>query len=174
DQTIKNLKELLGLYRSFDLGLNMTVGHHNYFAIDEVLAYAKHLKLGLNFTLAAVSDIGVESRGARDQFELQPAEREALVMKFNQLRQSRLIPATYADFLIHWLETGQRKGSCAFQKGEAILVEPTADTYSCGNFKEGYIGNILNEPFNVMARKNPEARHSTSKRCPSCASNCYL
>ncbi|MFH0876850.1 MAG: radical SAM protein, partial [Candidatus Omnitrophota bacterium] len=47
DQTIKNLKELLGLYRSFDLGLNMTVGHHNYFAIDEVLAYAKHLKLGL-------------------------------------------------------------------------------------------------------------------------------
>lgn len=173
DRTIKALKELMGLYTSFDLGLNMTVGRLNYFAIDDVLAYAERLKLGLNFTLAAVSDIGVESRAVREQFELQPAERELLALKFLQLRQAHLIQSPYADFLIRWLKTGQRKGNCAFQEGEAVLIEPTGNTYCCGNFKDGRIGNILNESFATLRQNSQQARRLTKKHCLKCVSNCY-
>jgi MoaA/NifB/PqqE/SkfB family radical SAM enzyme len=59
EQTIDALKELMPFYPFFSLGLNMTISKINYKTIEEVKKYAMQKGIGINFTLSAISDIGV-------------------------------------------------------------------------------------------------------------------
>jgi len=175
DQTIDRLKELMELYPFFNLGLNMTISKLNYNAIEEVQGYAIRKKLGVSFTLSAISDIGVESVRMRDKFEMTQEEKNKVALSFKDLLRAGILDSEYARFLFTWLETGKRDSDCAFRRGKALLLEPSGDIYSCGNYKDFRIGNLLQVPLKESAFFN---RNNLAKeykiKCETCNSNCYI
>jgi MoaA/NifB/PqqE/SkfB family radical SAM enzyme len=174
DKTIDKLKELLLLYPFFSLGLNMTIGKLNYYAIEEVRKYAQHKGIGVNFTLAAISEIGVESIHMREKFEMSQEEKNKLILSLEELWEVRALKLSYINFLFTWLRRGIRNGSCAFRKNKAFLLEPDGDIYICGNFKEFKIGNVRDESFERIWKRRTNRLRDLSNRCLHCVSNCYM
>jgi len=174
EKTILGLKELMSLYPFFNLGLNMTVSKLNYKAMDATREFAKNKGLGINFTLAAISDIGVESIRARERFEMNQEEKDQVMLSLKDLLLIGALDSDYARFLFTWLKTGKRNGICAFRQGKAFLLEPDSHIYSCGNFKEFMLGNIMEQPFRTLRNQLSSFRKAYPKRCLTCNSNCYL
>lgn len=174
EQTIDGLKELMPLYPGFTMGLNMTISKLNYGVMDEVKNYAKSKGLGVNFTLSALSDIGVESIRVRDRFEMNQEEKSNVADFLEELSGQNEIDKRYADFLKEWLVNGRRRGSCAFRQGKSLLLEPNGHVYLCGNFKEFRMGNIFLEPFAKMRKRIVGFSGSFPEKCFKCASNCYI
>ncbi len=174
EQTIDGLKELILLYPFFSIGFNMTISKLNYFAIKEIREYAKQKDIGINFTLAAISEIGVESFHLRREFELDQKEKEIVISSLEELSQSQELNSSYIKFLLTWLKTNKRSGNCAFRNGKAFLLEPNGETYVCGNFRDGWVGNVTKEPFGKIYSRIPFTLKHLSHRCLTCASNCYM
>lgn len=173
NRTIDELKEFIRLYPSFSLGLNFTINRINFSDMENALEYSEKKILGLNFTLAALSEIGVESIHARESFTF--TEQEKLDIKnfiLGFLSTGRMHPY-YGRFLLRWLETGERTGACAFRKGMSMLCEPDGSAYLCGNFKDFKIGNLLSEPFSALITKK-NFTQAYRARCKKCNSNCYI
>jgi MoaA/NifB/PqqE/SkfB family radical SAM enzyme len=174
DATIDRIKELSGFY-PISLGLNSTINRMNYSRLNEILDYAALKPVGVNFTLAAISEIAVESYLVRDSFELKSDEKDEVFIFVGQLIKKRKISVRYGGFLQAWLKKGIRYGPCAFKSGRALLIEPDGSLYRCGNFKEFKLGNILNEPDIVSTSSG--LKHFGKeyvKKCLSCNSNCYI
>ena len=174
DRTIDELKDLLRLYPTFGLGLNLTISKKNYLHLRKAFEYSVHKSLGMSFTLAALSEIGVESIQVRDNFELPVESKEGVVAFIEFLLVENKIHADYARFLLQWLKVGKRQGPCAFRKGESLLCEPNGSMYLCGNFREFLLGNVLKEDFNALFRQRKDFSHDYAKRCAQCNSNCYI
>lgn len=177
DRTIEELKELREIYPRFRVGLNTVISRVNATreCLEPMRAYARSHQMSLNFTPAAVSEVGVESVAQGDRFEITAEQKPELIGWFEQLRQERALETRYADFVLHWLRTGKRNLGCAFRAGKTFLVEPNGNLYLCGNYKEFRLGNLLEEPLSVVW---PRQRRFTAaqwdRRCDTCASNCYL
>lgn len=174
EQTLRRLKELAELYPYFSLGINTTVSQANASDLDEMLRYAESVGIGINFTLAAISDIGVDSVSERESFELSEAKKQELLKFFGHLLEQKKLHAPYGEFILQWLKTGQRSLPCSFRKGKTILIEPDGETYACGNFKDFKIGNIALDPFEKIRRKGYSFEDQFARHCPTCVSNCYM
>lgn len=174
EKTIAGLKELMLLYPFFNLGLNMTISKLNYNALEETRKYANDKGIGINFTLAALSNIGVESYKARIKFGLNKDEKKIVVSFVERLANLGELNKRYSHFLITWLLTGKRQGGCAFRKNKSLLLEPSGDAYLCGNFKDFRIGNLLKAPLNPSLIFNRIKFAKAHKiKCETCNSNCY-
>ena len=174
EKSIPELKELMRLYPWFSVGLNFTINRNNYHDLDNVFKYSLSHGLGVNFTLAADSEIGVESLFVTKEFSLDDKQKKSVSEFINRLKDSGHLHAQYADFILHWLACGVRRGPCAFQKGMSILCEPDGNAYACGNFKDFHIGNILEKPFSENITPEIKFQASYRKMCIHCNSNCYI
>ncbi|RJO63719.1 MAG: radical SAM protein [Candidatus Omnitrophota bacterium] len=173
-QTIEALKELMLLYPNFKVGLNMTVSRLNVHALEQVRNFAQGKGIGLSFTIAAISDIGVESYRIKERFEMDDASTKEAMRFFEELVGKGLLDKSYARFLIFWLKTGIRRSSCAFKEGKALLIEPDGKAYLCGNFKDFFITNILKEQLSHQWRASLRRAGSLAQKCRYCNSNCYI
>ncbi|MDD5565666.1 MAG: radical SAM protein [Candidatus Omnitrophica bacterium] len=173
-QTIDVLKELMLLYPNFKVGLNMTVSGLNVHALEQVRNFAQDKGIGLSFTLAAISNIGVESYRTKERFEMDDASKQEAARFFEGLAAKNLLDAHYARFLLCWLKKNTRIGGCAFKEGKALLVEPDGKAYLCGNFKDFFIANILKERLGSKWRASLRRGAALAGKCLHCNSNCYL
>jgi len=174
DKTIDDLKELMILYPTFSAGMNTTVNKVNYNNLNSILDYSIKKGLGTNFTLAAISEIGVESALLRDNFELGCEEKKEILTFIKYLLSQNQLNSLYGEFLLHWLKAGERKGPCAFRRGKAILCEPDGSVYLCGNFREFRIGNLLHQSFEQIINYRNNFLNFYEIKCKSCNSNCYI
>lgn len=174
DKTIDEFKELLWLYPDFSAGMNATISSHNYNNLEEILSYSREKMLGMNFTLAALSEIGVESIPRKDDFLLKNQQKETVIGFIKKLQETRSINNNYGDFMIHWLKTGRRISRCAFREGHSLLCEPDGSVYSCGNFRGFRMGNLLRDPFSSLIRRRGKFDALYENRCGHCNSNCYI
>lgn len=174
DQTILELKELRSLYPALSLSLNMVVSKVNYKNLQETRDYALKHNLGINFTLGAISEIGVESIRVRDKFELGEEDIKEIIPFFKELLRKKEINPSYGKFIISLLETGKRRKECVFRKGRAVLLEPNGDTYMCGNFKKFKLGNAIDTHFHNIWQSRFKIPKSNYAQCINCLSNCYL
>lgn len=174
DRTIDELKELTGLYPSSSFGVNFTITKDNYTVLQETFNYAMRKNIGINFTLAALSEIGVESVQVKDSFLLSQESRKDIPDFIQFLVAGRYIHPDYANFLLHWLNFGERKGPCVFRNGKGFLCEPDGSLYQCGNFREFKIGNLLEKDFSELIRKQKDFASFYKRRCRGCNSNCYI
>ena len=174
ETTLKGLKELESLYPNLSLGINTVVTKINYRFLDQVRDYASRNNLGINFTLGAISEIGVESIAMRDGFCLNREERKEILPFFEQLVKGGGISPVYGNFIIDFLKGRKRKQDCVFKKGRAFLLEPNGDTYMCGNFKCFKLGNIRDYGFAMISKNRKKIPKQLCKKCLTCESNCYL
>jgi len=174
DRTIRELKEISELYPFLSLEINTTISRANITGLKDMRAYARSLGVGINFTLAAISEIGVESIVKKEKFEISNKEKTHLVSFFESLMQEKAVSHTYGKFVVNWLTTGKRRALCNFRRGKVFLLEPDGQVYLCGNFKDFRIGNVLDEPFEKIWRKSTPVLKRLSHRCSTCVSNCYL
>ncbi|MCM8827127.1 MAG: radical SAM protein [Candidatus Omnitrophica bacterium] len=173
ERTIKALKELTELYSFLSLALNTVITKENYNHLEEILDFAQGLGLSLNFTLGAISEIGVESVWLKERFILGKDQKKEVVTFINNLQRNRLISHRYAMFVKNLLIEGKRILNCSFRQKKAVLIEPNGDAYLCGNFKRFLLGNITQDNFSNLWRKR---RFSWTdwKICKNCESNCYI
>lgn len=174
DRTIDELVELKGLYPSSGLGLNFTITKDNYMNLQEAFDYARGRNIGMSFTLSALSEIGVESESVKDNFFLPEESRKVISDFIGIIAQNSYIHPDYAEFLLHWLNSGQRKGPCAFRSGESLLCEPDGSLYCCGNFGDFKIGNALENSFSGLLQNHRSFSALYKQKCSSCNSNCYI
>lgn len=174
EKSIPEFKELMVLYPRFSVGLNFTINRNNFHDLDNVFKYCSSHGLGVNFTLAANSEIGVESLSVSREFTLDDKQKKSVSEFIHRLKNSGHLHAQYADFLLHWLACGKRHGPCAFQKGMSILCEPDGNAYACGNFKDFHIGNILEKTFSENMIPKRKFNLSYKNQCIQCNSNCYI
>ncbi len=176
DKTLKGLIELKDLYKSkLVVNLNATISRINYSNLEQLRGYALENKVGINFTPAAISEIGVESVHRKNEFLMGQDEKKQVALFFEKLIKNSEITKTYGDFVINWLKGKKRRAGCVFRQREAILLEPTGDLYLCGNFKELWIGNMQRDEFKKIWKNinflNPAG---IRKKCEQCVSNCYM
>jgi MoaA/NifB/PqqE/SkfB family radical SAM enzyme len=174
DKTIDELRRLSSIYRILSLGLNMTISRLNYKAIEETLKYATEKGLGLNFTLAALSEIGVKSLELDQGFQLDGAQSKELILTFEKLMRNRMVNQKNGAFILSWLKRGRRNQGCIFKRQEAFLLEPDGRAYLCGNYQDFLIGNLAKEPFYPVWKQAVFRSRSIKNRCAGCLSNCYL
>lgn len=174
DTTLKEIKKLTEIYPYLSLGINTTFSKVNINNLREINKYAKDKGVGINFTPAAVSEVGVESINKKQLFELGEDEKKQAINFFEKLVQNREVNLHYAKFVINWLKGGKRNVGCTFRNGKAFLLEPSGDMYLCGNFKEFFIGNIIYDTFSDCWRNIKRIPKDLWKYCETCASNCYL
>jgi MoaA/NifB/PqqE/SkfB family radical SAM enzyme len=172
ERTIKYLKELMFFYSSFSLSLNVVITKFNYNELEEVRKYAHREKLYLNYTLGAVSEIGVESVIQKDKFLLDDEQRVAVKKIIIELERKKEIDKRYANFLIHYLQYNKRKGGCNFIKGKALLLDADGKLYQCGNYKKFYMGDLTQGSFSQIQREYTLPKEHR-KICKRCVSNCY-
>jgi MoaA/NifB/PqqE/SkfB family radical SAM enzyme len=175
NRTIQGIKELKSLYKSnLCVNLNATINKINYNCLDRLLNYAREHELGINFTPAAISEVGVESIKVKDKFALSNMEKEQVAVFFEKLIRDSVIDKTYGRFVINWLKNRKRRVGCIFKQGKAFLLEPTGDVYLCGNFKDFKLGNIKENKFSNIWRNMNSLKSHFWKNCDHCVSNCYL
>jgi len=174
EKTIFGLKDLTTLYPYLSVSLNATISKENICGLDGLRDYARSLGLGINFTLAAISEIGVESFGMKDRFEMSDTDKKQVVSFFERLISEDAVGKDYGHYILNWLKTGKRTLPCSFRRGKAILLESDGEYYACGNFKEFRLGNLLVESFDSGCKKIASVKKYFSKRCSGCISNCYI
>jgi MoaA/NifB/PqqE/SkfB family radical SAM enzyme len=174
DNIIKELRELMRLYANFTCGVNTTVNKLNYDNLEAIWNYCRRNFIGLNFTLAALSEIGVESLPVADNFRLKEEEKNVVSGFFAKLLATGQLNLRYGRFMLTWLKEGRRLESCSFRNSRSLLCEPDGSIYACGNFKDFRLGNLLEDSYKNMIA----TRHGFTKfykgKCGSCNSNCYI
>lgn len=176
DRTVSELLELRDLYKTkLSVNLNATISRINFDNLEELRNYALEKNVGINFTPAAISEIGVESIKKQNEFLMSRYENEQVCRFFEKLMKNYEITDTYGSFVINWLRGRKRKIGCIFRQRKAVLVEPTGDVYLCGNFKDFKIGNLLQARLRkppVFNRINFGKEYKI--KCETCNSNCYI
>lgn len=174
ENTIKGIKEIQSLWPGFCFGINATISKLNFDRLEEVKAYAFDSGIGINFTLGAISEIGVESAEMKDGFLIGDREKKALAEFFEKHIEDKTIEKKYGELVIGLLKTGRRQPACAFMAKKAVLIEPDGNTYMCGNFKDFFIGNAVKDSFDVIQKNAKNIPKDKWKKCFSCESNCYI
>lgn len=175
DRTVKELMELKELYNSkLSVNLNATVSKINFDKLEELRAYAFEKKIGINFTLAAISEIGVESIQKQEEFLMGREEKEKVSKFFKNLIKNSEISHSYGKFVINWLTGNKRESGCIFKQKKAFLLEPSGDIYLCGNFKDFWLGNINKSEFSELWRNISAIKGDSWDKCNYCVSNCYI
>jgi len=176
--TIDELRDFQEIYRgSFSLGVNATFSSYNYDNLESLLDYAENHNFGIFFTPVAISEIYVESARNREKIELDPQHRKIVSVFFRKLLKKRKVERFYARFVRDAMEGKRRRSPCAYQQGISVLLDVTGELFSCGNFQEGKIGNVLQESFSqIWTRDQAEKvrRQLLATKCPECWSNCYI
>lgn len=172
-RTIKGLKELTEIYPYFFLSLNTVINKVNYDKLDEIIDFAKNEQVYLNFTPAALSEIGVESVKANQPFRLTKNERLRVLNSIGKLDEIQNISEINKKFLIGIFKNNRRVVDCIFRQKKAILIEPNGDSYLCGNFKSFSLGNVTEDDFEYIWRK-AKLPKNWREICSKCESNCYL
>ena len=171
-KTITELKDLMKLYSNFSLSLNAVITRLNYDKLWHIREFANKEGLYLNYTLGAISEIGVESVIQKEKFSLIEKEKSEVTKFLINLKGKGEIEGNYADFLIHYLKYGRRKGRCNFLSGKALLLDANGKLYRCGNYKAFYMGDMTQESFSRI-QKRFKLPKGYRKICEKCASNCY-
>lgn len=174
DNSIEELKELMLLYSPFSVGMNATINKLNFGNLNDILDYSIKKGLGINFTLSAISEIGVESLPLKDSFRLNSEEKKIVSLFIENLLKTKQINNLYGSFLLCWLKTGLRKERCAFREGKSVLCEPDGSVYRCGNFKDFKIGNLLEKSFKRITNSKTHFLKEYNTKCKTCNSNCYM
>lgn len=171
--TIIELKELSNLYPYVSLGLNTVITKDNYNHLKEILYFAKDSGLGINFTLGAISEIGVESIKMEERFRMKEEEKDVVLEFIVSLHKIGGISDKYASFLKNLLINKRRITDCSFRQKKAVLLEPDGHIYLCGNLKRFVLGNVLQDDFNKLWQ-NVRFSRQDWQICKKCESNCYL
>ncbi len=175
DRTVSGLIELKDLYKTkLSVNLNATISKVNFDNLEELRTYALEKKIGINFTPAAISEIGVESIKSQNEFLMNQHEKKQTILFFEKLMRASEITKIYGTFAINWLKREKRQVGCIFRQRKAVLVEPTGDVYLCGNFKQFLLGNFHTEQFEKIWEKSYFFSKLHLDKCSFCASNCYL
>jgi MoaA/NifB/PqqE/SkfB family radical SAM enzyme len=175
NMTIDNLIELNKLYKTrLSVNLNTTVSKVNFDKLEELRGYAFEKKIGINFTPAAISEIGVESIQKQEEFLMGREEKEKVAKFFEKLMKNSEISHAYSKFVINWLTGSRRKSRCIFKQKSAFLLEPSGDVYLCGNFKDFWLGNIQKSEFLELWRNISAIKVKSWNKCNYCVSNCYI
>ena len=174
EKTLRELKELSCLYPFLSVSLNATITRLNIHDLENLRSFSKEVGVGINFTLAALSEIGVESMARQGEFEIEPGAKAGLIHFVQKLIDQKEMKKEDGDFMIHWLRTGKRAIPCNFRLGKVILIEPDGKVYACGNFKSLELGNALTEPLSKIRKKQGAFEKHFRNYCPTCASNCYM
>ena len=173
-ETICEIKEMTGLWSNLLFGLNATISRLNFDKLEEIKDFGLKNGIGVSYTLGAVSEIGVESVKMEGQFSLNSGMKEKVAGFIKKAVDENLINSNYADIFLGYLNTGRRRPLCAFRSRKAFLLEPDGSAYVCGNFKDFYIGNLLEKPFSRIWPNASRIKKSHWKRCFTCESNCYI
>ncbi len=172
-KTIKGLKELETLYRNLSISLNAVITKLNFNKLNSIREFAHKNKIGLNYTLGAISEIGVESDVVRDNFYINlNKERDCVVSFLKAILKNNEIAYPYAKFLINCLENKKRKAGCSFREGKTVLIDADAKVYACGNYRRFLLGDLRVNKFSDLWIKRKYSKHNY-KICESCESNCY-
>lgn len=174
EKTIKGLKELASLYPYLSLSLNATISRFNMEGLSDLRRFARSMEVGIHFTLAAFSEIGVESMARKGEFEIEPGKERFLTDFIQELIDQEEMERKYGEFMVHWLKTGRRSAPCNFARGKVILIEPDGSTYTCGNLKAFLMGNVLNESFRSLWKRKGALLGRVKEKCRVCNSNCYM
>lgn len=175
EDTIKEIKEISAIWQELSFGVNVTINKLNYDKLRDVKKYGIDKGIGINYTLGAISEIGVESIKMQDQFILEGiGARKQIVDFFKEGILDNTINQRYGELIVELLKTGRRKPLCAFKAKKAILIEPDGKTYACGNFKDFYIGNLLDESFRAVSKNIKKIKNDKWDKCSTCESNCYI
>ncbi|MFA4888698.1 MAG: radical SAM protein [Candidatus Omnitrophota bacterium] len=174
DGVIKELRELMRLYANFTCGVNTTINKLNYKSLEEILNYCRRNYMGINFTLSALSEIGVESLLVEDNFGLKQEEKNVVSGFFEKLLETGQLNLRYGRFMLSWLKEGRRLESCSFRSGRSLLCEPDGSIYACGNFKDFKLGNLLEDSYKNMAASKRGFAKIYKAKCSNCNSNCYF
>jgi len=174
EKTIYEIREMTSLWKNLYFGVNATISRLNYDRLDEIREFGLKTGIGINYTLGAVSEIGVESIKMEDEFALRNGESNKVAEFIEGLMKEGAINQFYAKFMLQYLKTGKRKPVCAFKAKKSFLLEPDGSAYLCGNYKEFYFGNLLEKSFSDIWKNTRRIKKSSWKRCFSCASNCYI
>jgi MoaA/NifB/PqqE/SkfB family radical SAM enzyme len=174
ERTIEGLKELAALYPYLSVSLNATVNRFNIKNLSDLRTFARSMGVGINFTLAALSEIGVESKAKQGSFEIEPENNQFLISFIQELIEQKEMERNYGEFMLHWLKTGTRAAPCNFMRGKVILIEPDGNTYACGNFKAFLMGNVLNESLRSLWKRKRKIPGDIKEKCRTCNSNCYM
>lgn len=174
EATLDGLKELMMLYPAFSVGMNATIIKANYDKLSDIYLYSAQKEIGVTFTLAALSEIGVESLPLSGNFVLSEEERKVVAFFIQDLLNSKRINKHYGLFLLHWLERGERKARCLFRSGKTLLCEPDGSLYRCGNFKCFKLGNALYRPVSELLEMHNGFASAYRLKCHTCNSNCAM
>ncbi len=173
-KTIEGLKELSCIYPFLSVSLNTTITKFNVQDLENLRAFSRTAGVGINFTLAALSEIGVESIAKQGSFEIEVESGRLITTFIQEITEQKEMEKSYGEFILHWLKTGERAAPCNFRKGRVILMEPDGNVYACGNFKEFLVGNVLKETFGVMWKRRRSVPGNAGDKCRTCNSNCYM
>lgn len=174
ENTIREIKEIGAIWQELYFGINVTINKLNYNKLRDIKRYGMDKGIGINYTLGAISEIGVESIKMKDQFMIEDVARKQIINFFEEGISDNTINRRYGELVIELLKTGRRKPFCAFKAKKSILIEPDGKTYMCGNFKDFYIGNLLKESYEAVSKNVNRIKHDKWKKCFSCESNCYI
>ena len=152
EKTMFEIREMTALWKNLYFGINTTISRLNYDRLNEIKEFGAKNGVGINYTLGAVSEIGVESIKMEDEFLLRDEEKGKVIDFIEGLMKEEGINKFYANFMLQYLKTGRRKPVCAFKAKKSFLLEPDGSAYLCGNYKEFYLGNLLEKPFNQIWR----------------------
>lgn len=171
--TVKELKKLESLYHNFSLSLNTVINKINYDKLEQIRFFARENNIFLNYTLGAISEVGVESIQVKEGFYLDDEEKKRTVATFIKwVKENKEITPSYANFLINFLNTSKRKWGCVFKERKAVLLDADGKIYACGNYKKFYIGDITKNSFKEIWRSFKIPRNYW-RICEKCESNCY-
>ena len=176
-QTIEELKELREVYPRLRLGMNTVISRENARPeqLEAMRVFARSMEIGLNFTPAALSEVGVESVAQGEGFLISSEQAPGVIDFFERMGREGALDPGYADFVVHWLRTGRRSLGCAFRDGKTFLVEPNGRAYLCGNYKDFYLGNLLEQGLSdVWPAQRRFTKEQWNRRCGTCVSNCYI
>lgn len=174
EKTIYEIREMASLWKNLYFGINATISRLNYDRLDEIKEFGLQSGVGINYTLGAISEIGVESIKMEDEFVLKNGQKNKVMEFIEKLLKEGGINTFYANFMLQYLKTDKRNPVCAFKSKKSFLLEPDGSAYLCGNFKDFYLGNLLEKPFSEVWKNVKNIRGPLWKKCFTCGSNCYV
>ncbi len=158
----------LGVYANCVLLAN------NVDSVGELLTFADEHDIDIDMSLPIFSNGYLGSSHHFDLFSLSSTQRRRLEEVLEEHARRRI----GVRFILERLRAGPRDMGylgCAFREVGGF-VEPKGDFYACGYIKESFVGNLLDDPFDVLWRRSHTVRDPGSELdafCQDCNANCF-